>query len=70
MSPLGHIVDMVRLDLEFVEDSLKIRGLERVVRMFCVCMLEGSKSVYTCIATSSITTRNMVNQLQVHTNNT
>ena len=47
MLPLGHIVDMVRMDMEFVEDSLKARGLQRVVRLFCVWMLEGSKSVRT-----------------------
>ena len=60
MSPLGHIVDILRLDLEFVEDSIKTRSLQRVVRLFCVWMLEGSGSVRTCITTSSITTRNRV----------
>ena len=70
MSPLGHIVDMVRLDLEFVEEYLKTRSLQRVGRLFCVLMLEGSKYVRTCIVTNSITTRNRVVQLQVHTNST
>ena len=70
MSPLGHFVDMVRLDLEFVEDSLKTRILQRVGRLFCVWIMEGSKSVRICITTSSTTTRNTVGQLQGYTNST
>ena len=70
VSTLGHIVDVVRLDLEFVEDSLKTRGLQRVVRLLCVWILEGYKFVRTFIATRSIITRNRVGQLQVHTNST
>ena len=42
MSTIGNIVDMVRLDLEFVEESPKTGSWKRVVRLFCVCILEGS----------------------------
>ena len=70
MSPIGHIVDMVRLDMEFVEDFTKTRSLQRVGRMLCVWILEGYKYVRTCITTSSITTINKVGQMQVHTNST
>ena len=70
MSPIGHIVDMVRPDLEFVEDSPKTRILKRVGRLFCVWILEGSESLCTLISTSSITKINRVGQLQVHTNST
>ena len=70
MITLGYIVDMARLGLEFMEDSLKTRSLQRVGRLFYVSMLEGSKSVRTCIATRSITKRNRVGQLQVNTNST
>ena len=70
MSPIGHIVDMVRPDLEFVEDSSKTRILKRVGRLFCVWILEGSESLCTLISTSSITKINRVGQLQVHTNST
>ena len=47
MSPLGQILDMGGLDLEFVEDSLKTRSLKRVGRLFYVCMMEGSEFVRT-----------------------
>ena len=70
MSPIGHIVDMVRPDLEFVEDSPKTRILKRVGRLFCVWILEGSESLCTLISTSSITKINRVGQLQVHTEST
>ena len=70
MSPLGHIVDMARLDLEFLESSPKKRSLQRVGILFCVWILEGYESVRTCITISSITTKNIVVQLQFHTNST
>ena len=70
MIPLGHIMDIVRLDLEFVEDSLKKRSLQRVGRLLCVWIMEGYKSVRTYITTISITTRNIFGHMQVHTNST
>ena len=57
MSPLGHIVDMVRLDLEFLEDSIKTRSSQRFGRLFCVWMPGGSESVSTCDTTRYKTTR-------------
>ena len=54
----------------FLEDSLKTITLKRVVILFYVWILEDSISVFTCITTSSITTRNRFGQLQVHTNST
>ena len=36
----------------------------------CGSMLEGSESMFTCINTSSTTTRNMIGQLQVPNNST
>ena len=70
MIPIDHIVDMVRLDLQFVEDFLNTIILKRLGRLFCVWMLEGSESVRTFVVTSSITTRNRVGQLKVHTKST
>ena len=70
MIPLGHILDMVRLNLEFVEDYPRTRSFQRVGILFCVWMLEGYKSVHTCITTSYTTKRNRVGQLQGHTNST
>ena len=70
MSPFGHIVDIVRLDLEFVEESLKTLSLKRVGRLLCVWMLKGSEYVRTCITKISITTINRIGQMQVHKNST
>ena len=70
MIHLDHIVDMVRLELEFVEDSPKTISLKRVRRLFCVWMLKGSEFVGTCITTSSKTTRNRVGNMKGTKNST
>ena len=70
MSPLGRIVDMVRLDLEFVEDYPKTRIFQSVGKPFCVWILEVSKSVRTCIAIRYTTTRNSLGHVQGHTSYT
>ena len=70
MSLLGNIVDIVWLDLEFVDEYLRKINFKRVGRLFCAWMLEGSKSVRTFISKISTTTRNRVGQLQVHKKST
>ena len=42
------------------------KNLLRVGRLFCVWILEGYKSVRTCIATIYITKRNRVGQMPIH----
>ena len=57
MSPLGQIVDIVRMDMEFVEDSPRTRLLQRMGKLFCLWVMEVLESVRTYIFTSSTTTR-------------
>ena len=70
MSPIGHIVDIVRLYLEFLEESPKTRSLQRVDRLFLFIYF-GRFLIRAYICCQKLYNhKNEIDQVQVHTNST